>query len=153
MWQSLVFLFLPYLPSSNVLVLVGFVIAERNLYLSVVGYAILIASGIRILHKQRPVSTKIFFSITLTFFIAKSIHRGFEWRSEEVLFHSGLKVCPTNAKVHYNVAKISHDPQVAIKYYRQAIELWPTYEHAMNNLGNVLKNQGSCDPCPAYIWE
>ena len=70
---------------------------------------------------------------------------GFEWQSEKTLFNSGLKVCPNNAKIHYNIAKISNNPLVSEKHYREAIRLWPNYEHALNNLGNILKNKGQYD--------
>ena len=69
-------------------------------------------------------------------------YRGLEWGTEETLFKSGLRVCPKNAKVHYNIAKLSNDSDTAIKHYTRALDLWPSYEHAMNNLGNIYKNIG-----------
>lgn len=39
-------------------------------------------------------------------FIARSMYRNFEWITEERLFKSALNVCPHNAKVHYNIAKV-----------------------------------------------
>jgi tetratricopeptide (TPR) repeat protein len=51
-------------------------------------------------------------------------------------------VCPKNAKVHYNIAKLSNDSDISIKHYTKAMDLWPSYEHAMNNLGNIYKNNG-----------
>lgn len=73
--NSLVFLAVPFLPSSNLLVLVGFVIAERNLYMSVLGYSILISKGIQILFKWRPKLTKIMFVFVLFTFTLRSILR------------------------------------------------------------------------------
>ena len=69
-------------------------------------------------------------------------YRGLEWGTEETLFKSGLRVCPKNAKVHYNIAKLSNDSDIAIEHYTRALDLWPSYEHAMNNLGNIYKNIG-----------
>ena len=69
-------------------------------------------------------------------------YRGLEWGTEAKLFKSGLRVCPKNAKVHYNIAKLSNDSDIAIKHYTRALDLWPSYEHAMNNLGNIYKNIG-----------
>lgn len=40
---------------------------------------------------------------------ARSWIRSDQWRTEATLFHSGLAVCPLNAKVHYNVGKNAAD--------------------------------------------
>lgn len=70
--------------------------------------------------------------------------RSEQWRNEILLFHSALSVCPRNAKVHYNVAKIASDLgniTMAEFEYRKALRLNPDYAQAMNNLGNLLKDQ------------
>ncbi len=136
-WTALTMLILPFLPSANLLVTVGFVIAERNLYFSVIGYAMIIAQGVRKVPKLKPL-----FIVMILTFMAKSFHRGLEWQSERVLFTSGLKVCPGNAKIYYNLAKLSDDRSLAKKLYFKAIDLWPRYEHALNNVGNILKAEG-----------
>ena len=140
-FKALILLILPYLPSSNLLVLVGFVIAERNLYLSVLGYSLILATGYRKVSKMYPKTKWIIYAV-MFFFICKSVTRSFEWQTEEKLFTSGLKVCENNAKIHYNMAKIQRDANQAEKYYRKALQLWPNYEHALNNLGNLIKTKG-----------
>lgn len=65
-----------------------------------------------------------------------------DWLTEEKLFSSALQVCPLNAKVHYNVAKVAADKgnkTLALEEYRKAIKLNPEYEQAMNNLANLLR--------------
>lgn len=55
---------------------------------------------------------------------------------------SALSVCPLNAKVHYNIAKVAADKgnkDLALMGYRRAIQLNPDYEQAMNNLANLLR--------------
>lgn len=72
----------------------------------------------------------------------RTIQRNFEWLNEETLFTSALDVCPNNAKVHYNIAKIAADrsnKQLALDEYKKAIKLNPEYEQAMNNLANLLR--------------
>jgi Tfp pilus assembly protein PilF len=143
--SALTFIILPFLPSCNIFVLVGFVIGERNLYFSVLGYSILVAYGYQTLSKTKYKGlSKVLFWTTLAFFSLKSLHRGFEWQTEPGLFKAGLRVCPNNAKIHYNIAKLATDrnPGLAKVHYRKAIQLWPSYEHAMNNLGNILKSNG-----------
>uniref|UniRef100_A0A3B3H7C4 dolichyl-phosphate-mannose--protein mannosyltransferase n=1 Tax=Oryzias latipes TaxID=8090 RepID=A0A3B3H7C4_ORYLA len=131
---GLVLLVVPFLPACNVFFRVGFVIAERVLYLSSAGYCLL---------------THIFLLLALTLallcvYVARCALRSQQWRSEQSLFTSALSVCPLNAKVHYNVGKNLADrgnTTAAVRYYREAVRLHPTYVHAMNNLGNILKEK------------
>jgi len=54
----------------------------------------------------------------------RTYQRSEEWNSELNLFQSALKVCPMNAKVHYNLAKSLADighTQEAIYRYKQAL--------------------------------
>ena len=138
---------LSFLPCSNLMVIVGFVIAERNLYVPVFGYSIILAYGLvkfkknNWCHISNNTVDAVFLFILVNFSL-KSVHRGFEWTTEKTLFESGLKVCPNNAKIHYNLAKISTNDYLSEWHYRKSIELWPSYEHALNNLGNLLRNKG-----------
>ena len=78
----------------------------------------------------------------LIIFALHSIQRNMNWLTEEKLFSSALEVCPLNAKVHYNVAKIAADKNnkvLALNEYQIAIKLNPSYEQAMNNLANLLR--------------
>ncbi|XP_027292837.1 protein O-mannosyl-transferase TMTC4 isoform X4 [Cricetulus griseus] len=96
------FLVIPFLPASNLFFRVGFVVAERVLYLPSAGYCMLLTFG----------------------FGALSRH--------------------TKKKVHYNIGKNLADQgnqTAAIRYYREAVRLNPKYIHAMNNLGNILKER------------
>ena len=138
---------LSFLPCSNIFVIVGFVIAERNLYVPVFGYSIILAYSLSLVKFKKkswsPISNMdAIFIFVLMNFSLKSVHRGFEWTTEKTLFESGLKVCPNNAKIHYNLAKISPNNYISEWHYRRSIELWPSYEHALNNLGNLLRNKG-----------
>jgi len=54
----------------------------------------------------------------------RTYQRSKEWSSELELFRSALKVCPMNAKVHYNLAKSLADighTQEAIDRYKHAL--------------------------------
>uniref|UniRef100_A0A8C5EDF4 dolichyl-phosphate-mannose--protein mannosyltransferase n=1 Tax=Gouania willdenowi TaxID=441366 RepID=A0A8C5EDF4_GOUWI len=132
---GLVLLLVPFLPASNVFFRVGFVIAERVLYLSSAGYCLLRYK------KTKNKRTKNNSLCIRKLQQRKTIR---DWRSEQSLFISALSVCPLNAKVHYNVGKNLADrgnSTAAIIYYREAVRLHPTYVHAMNNLGNILKEK------------
>jgi len=50
--MGLAFLVVPFLPASNVFFRVGFVVAERVLYLSSVGSCILVVLGVKALSRK-----------------------------------------------------------------------------------------------------
>lgn len=82
------------------------------------------------------------FGALLSFHALKTYHRSLEWTNEHTLFYSALKVVPRNAKVYYNIARISSevkDVEASLKFYRKAIELHPNYESAHMNLGNLYR--------------
>lgn len=137
----------PFILSLNIFVYVGFVIAERQLYLSMAGLSLFICKGFLILRskcaKFKSALSLLMF-LTVCSFLAKSYFRSLDWRNEMNLFQSGLKVCHNNAKVHYNIAKkLADNNQIneAVTFYVESIRLQPDYEHAFNNLANLLKSK------------
>ncbi|XP_077584133.1 protein O-mannosyl-transferase TMTC4 [Stigmatopora nigra] len=145
--MALVLLVVPFLPACNIFFRVGFVIAERVLYLPSSGYCLLLAFALAHYSchwlKYKKLMCISIFALLLTY-IARCALRSHQWRSEQSLFTSALAVCPLNAKVHYNVGKNLADrgnTTAAVNYYREAVRLHPTYVHAMNNLGNILKER------------
>ncbi|KAL6730097.1 hypothetical protein Aduo_001093 [Ancylostoma duodenale] len=133
-----------FLPASNLLVTVGFTVAERVLYLPSVGLCVIagvmFAQGLRYYRSMDKIGTAILvIAMTMTY------QRSEEWRSELDLYASGLRVCPQNAKIHYNLGKVLSkigDVEAAEHNYWNAIRLNPNYEHAMNNLANILESKG-----------
>ncbi|KAK3583356.1 hypothetical protein CHS0354_038972 [Potamilus streckersoni] len=148
---ALAFIVVPFLPASNIFFRVGFVIAERILYLSSAGFCMLIVLGVRYVcvnYQQFIKMIKLFLAFLIGICMIRCVQRSIEWKDEMSLFVSGVKVCPGNAKVHYNIAKLNADrgnTDYAIEEYRLAIELNPEYDQAMNNLGNIMKDKGDLD--------
>lgn len=137
-------LIVPFTPALGFIKL-GFVIAERILYIPSIGFSILIAIGFEKLQKSfkflRP-----YLTVSLLFLITahsiKSYSRSLDWRTENDLFMSALRVVPQNAKVYYNIARISSErkeTEVAVRFYKHAIKLHPRYESAHMNLGNQYR--------------
>uniref|UniRef100_A0A3B1KAC8 dolichyl-phosphate-mannose--protein mannosyltransferase n=1 Tax=Astyanax mexicanus TaxID=7994 RepID=A0A3B1KAC8_ASTMX len=121
---GLVLLVIPFLPASNLFFRVGFVIAERVLYLSTAGYCLVLAyAGAHCCCRWRKHKVAAMLAL-LGMNVVRCAHRSQQWTSEQSLFTSALSVCPLNAKVHYNVGKnlADHGNQsAAIKYYREAV--------------------------------
>ena len=108
--MGLTMLIIPFLPASNIFFNVGFVLAERTLYIPSAGYCLLLVVGLQKLCNRIPVQYMLFSYVALvSLFFMRSWIRSDEWRSETTLFRSALHVCPLNAKVHYNIAKNAAD--------------------------------------------
>ncbi|XP_014609457.1 PREDICTED: transmembrane and TPR repeat-containing protein 4-like isoform X2 [Polistes canadensis] len=86
---GLALLVVPFLPASNIFFTVGFVLAERTLYIPSAGYCLLVVIGLQKLLKG-----------------------------------------------NLNLAKLE---------YEEALRLNPNYPQAMNNLANLLKDEGKYD--------
>lgn len=112
---SLSIVTLSFLPASNLFVYVGFVVAERILYLPSVGYCLLIGLGLgklisfkvqrkavkarqrmdELRHRNtRSMATILFLIILISACSLKTIRRNGDWRDEESLFRSAIKVNP-----------------------------------------------------------
>lgn len=149
--MALAFIIVPFLPASNLFFRVGFVIAERILYLSSIGFCMLVVLGLRKLCVTFPRHKMLMmygFVFLLCIFTVRCIQRSKQWKTEMELFSSGVHICPLNAKVHYNIAKLNADNgniEYAVAKYRKAIELNPEYDQAMNNLGNIMKDLNQLD--------
>ncbi|KAG5672760.1 hypothetical protein PVAND_002857 [Polypedilum vanderplanki] len=140
----LVFPFL--LPASNLLVTVGFVLAERILYIPSMGFCILVLYGAQLLYENVS-KLRRFLQIAgfllFCFFCLKTISRNQDWHTRETLLKSGLRVLPGNAKLHYNYANFLRDSSnfdLAKHHYRRALKLWPHYASAWNNLGTLIED-------------
>ncbi|KOC70586.1 Transmembrane and TPR repeat-containing protein 4 [Habropoda laboriosa] len=144
--MGLAMLIIPFLPASNIFFNIGFVLAERTLYIPSAGYCLLLVVGLQKLCNRVPMHYLFLaYTVLIALFFTKSWIRSNQWRTETTLFRSALHVCPLNAKVHYNIAKNAADngnATLAQYEYNEALRLNPTYAQAMNNLGNILKDQG-----------
>lgn len=103
---SLGLLAIPFLPATNLFLYVGFVVAERVLYIPSMGFCLLVAVGMRCLYVKlrRKLSKDLVLgccaALVLLFGI-KTILRNRDWRNEEMLYKSGISVNP--AKGNFNI--------------------------------------------------
>uniref|UniRef100_A0A8C5HNG2 dolichyl-phosphate-mannose--protein mannosyltransferase n=1 Tax=Gouania willdenowi TaxID=441366 RepID=A0A8C5HNG2_GOUWI len=141
---GIMFLVFPFIPASNLFFRVGFVVAERVLYMPSMGCCILVAYGLgrlsSLVGRRGTTILSISMMLLLLLFTWKTILQNNVWISREALFRSGIQTLPHNAKVHYNYANFHKDSgrhQEAIHHYTVALRLYPRHASAMNNLGTL----------------
>ncbi|OQR69948.1 transmembrane and TPR repeat-containing protein 1-like [Tropilaelaps mercedesae] len=162
---------LPWLPASNLLVTVGFVLAERVLYIPSMGFCLLVVEGLRrllvLLRGDGGASSGMFPSgsgaagwnrrqkvallsvlILVALGAARTIRRNRVWMNREALFESGVRDLPSNCKMHYNYANLMRDLRYnkrAAIHYSKAVEQCPTHASAHNNLGTVVESPSEAE--------
>lgn len=135
---------IPFIPASNFFLRVGFVVAERILYIPSLGFSILVAVGMVKMNSFYSRSGHLvygIFVVLLVLFSWKTISYNTVWESRETLFKSGVVTLPHNAKAHYNYANYLKDDnrtKEAINHYKSAVKLYPSHSSAHNNLGTLL---------------
>ncbi|KAM8883413.1 protein O-mannosyl-transferase TMTC1 [Synchiropus picturatus] len=141
---GLLFLVFPFIPASNLFFRVGFVVAERVLYMPSMGYCILVAHGLSrlcsMVGRWGTTILSVSMLLLILLFSWKTVQQNQVWLSREALFSSGIQTLPHNAKVHYNYANFLKDSgrhQEAIRHYTTALSLYPRHASAMNNLGTL----------------
>lgn len=92
---SLAFIALPFLPATNLFFYVGFVVAERVLYIPSVGYCLLIGLGCHVIYSRTSKSLVLLcVSLLLATFSVRTVQRNRDWMDEESLYRSGIPVNP-----------------------------------------------------------
>ncbi len=99
---SLSLLVLPFIPAANLFFYVGFVVAERVLYIPSVGYCFFVAVAHEILEKRANFKYfRVFFSILIIVFSVRTFLRNKDWHNEEALYRSGIEVNPPKGKINF----------------------------------------------------
>ncbi|ETE66199.1 Transmembrane and TPR repeat-containing protein 1, partial [Ophiophagus hannah] len=138
---GLLFLIFPFIPASNLFFRVGFVVAERILYMPSMGYCILLVHGLNKLClwlNKWGITAMSFSALLLLLFSWKTVKQNEIWLSRESLF----RLYPRHASALNNLGTLTKDIAQAKEYYSKALQLNPQHNRVLFNLGNLLKNQG-----------
>ncbi|XP_049764521.1 protein O-mannosyl-transferase TMTC2-like [Schistocerca cancellata] len=140
---SLAFLVVPFLPATNLLFYVGFVLAERVLYMPSVGWCLLVALGWHLLAERAGRRLAIACAaLLLVALSARTLRRNHDWRDEESLYRSGVAVNPPKAYGNLG-AVLSSQGRVdeAEKAFRLALQHRPNMADVHYNLGVLLQGR------------
>jgi len=153
----LVYFFVALAPVSNLIILIGSIMAERFLYLPSLGLAGCVVAAICAL-SRRPTLNGFAaqkaawpaMGLVCLAFAARTYARNLDWRDELSLWSSAVEVSPGSAKAHYNLgaalAQIQGRLPDAMAHYQAALRIRPNYAAAHYNLGNVLARMPGQQP-------
>lgn len=153
---SLGLLAIPFLPATNLFFYVGFVIAERVLYIPSMGFCLLVAVGMRSLYirlRHRSVRTALVYcsAVLILLFSAKTVLRNRDWQSEEMLYKSGIYVNPAKAWGNLgNVLKSQGNMEEAEQAYRNALYYRSNMADMLYNLGLLLQESNKFSEAVHY---
>lgn len=99
------FMSLPFVPASNVIFYVGFVVAERVLYMPSVGFCLLLGLGAGLVTRgwqRQEWRCSVFMCgllLLLVVMCSRTLRRNLDWRDEESLFRSALYINPPRGEL------------------------------------------------------
>ncbi len=137
----------PYVPASNLFFPVGFVVAERVLYLPSMGLCLLAGHGLWKLHTSSSKYTKYLLHCTLVCLLLsyslKTLQRNRDWASNEQLYRSAVRVFPDNGLMLNNfgqeLIKRGNMPQ-AIPALRRSVAVAPHIALLQYSLAKALND-------------
>lgn len=151
---GLVLLIIPFIPATNLFFYVGFVIAERILYIPSMGFCLLVAQGFCcLLTRCRDLLRGKIYRRVLWFFFAfsivsyswRTVQRNANWKTEESLYRSGLHVNPAKGRKGILV----------LNAMKNLLFSWPMLSLEEEKEEQTLVNVGYhvlLDVCSMFYW-
>ncbi|MCB1068718.1 MAG: tetratricopeptide repeat protein [Verrucomicrobia bacterium] len=116
-------------------------IADRYMYVPMVGLLIALVWGLSEGLRHRPILLRSAGAIALGWLVALTlVSRALlpHWQNTEALFRRAVAVTENNAIMHYNLGRylmLNQQIDAAIAEFEEALRIDPTYSLAHNNLG------------------
>jgi protein O-mannosyl-transferase len=134
-----VFFFVALIPASNLVILIGSIMAERFVYLPSVGLAGCLAAALFELQKRFAVTRAAWIAICAVCLVlaARTYARNLDWTDEISLWSSAD---PESFKAHLNLGNALMRTRLpdAVAEYQAALHIDPYLPELHNNLGNAL---------------
>jgi tetratricopeptide (TPR) repeat protein len=118
-------------------------VADRYLYLALLGPALLVAASLA--QARHPLRAAVPFDAFLALCFVLTHAQVGVWRDSWTLFTHAVAVNPRSAQMRYNLGNVYQyhgQTAAAITQYRDAVRLWPGYAQAHCNLGEALSDSG-----------
>jgi protein O-mannosyl-transferase len=146
-----IFFFLTLSPTSNLIVFIGSMMAERFLYLPSIGLAgclVAAAAAIegRLRWKRASAASAVALALVCLVLGARTYARNFDWQDEFSLWSSAVAACPGSARAHVNLgyllSSIPDRLPDTIAEYETAVHIEPDLAEAHYDLATALMRTG-----------
>ena len=147
---ALSLLVLPYLPASNLFFPVGFVVAERVLYLPSMGFCMLVGFGAHRIFKS--VESKILRAIISLFVVGlvsinslKTGLRNLDWATDYSIYASAVRINPSHGPMLTNLGAVYAMDEKLKNYtmaeilFKRCVEILPEYPRGLSNYAGLLE--------------
>jgi tetratricopeptide (TPR) repeat protein len=128
-------------------------LAERFLYIPLIGFCMLVAMAFNTLMRKRlseTVPVKVLSSVAiivlLSFYATITIARNLDWKDSLTLWSKTVITSPNSSIAHGSLGRAYQDLgqlEEAIREYKKAIEIFPDNYKAYYNLGVIYDRQGA----------
>lgn len=128
----------------------NWVVAERYLYLPILGLLAIISFGLdKIIQKEKyRQAVYALFAVILIIFTVRTFVRNIDWKNEDNLWIATGKTSPSSPNTHNNLGDVygrQGNKLAALAEFQKAIELKPNYGDAYHNLANTYMELGQSD--------
>ena len=142
-------LIFPFVPASNLFMTVGFVVAERILYLPSLGVCFIVGYGVSVLLASPRKIVKLVALTGLVLVLVsqsvKVVKRNPDWDSKLMLYEAGVRLYPENGNLLGNIGlnyRKRGDTELAEKVYQYSMKVCPNSSLSFMNYGVLLKDDG-----------
>ena len=138
---------IPFLPASNLFFPVGFVVAERVLYLPSMGFCLLAAYGFSLVYRKSikwhwaNMLVKLMIGWLLIFYSAKTLRRNRDWLNGMAINRAGVQLNPRHAIMLSNLGiehALKEDYKKAEILYWSGMHSYPYFSGAFHNYGLLM---------------
>lgn len=143
---SLLFVALGASLTTNLVVFIGTLMAERLMYLPSAGLCLL--AGCVVAASSRPAPRRFALVVGVGLCGAGALRswtRLPDWKDDFALYRSAALVSPRSARIRFNLGNAHlhrHEDAKAVENYRLALSIYPGFDDARVNLGMALLQEG-----------
>lgn len=128
----------------------NWIVAERYLYLPILGILVLLGLGFEKITNSSKFRQVSFIALTIIVILlsVRTIARNIDWKNEDNLWIATGKTSPSSPNTHNNLGDVygrQGDKQASLREFQRAIELKPNYGDAYHNSANVYMELGQPD--------
>ncbi|MBU2567173.1 MAG: tetratricopeptide repeat protein [Elusimicrobia bacterium] len=149
---SIMWFFVTLIPVSNIIPIVNLA-AERYLYLPSIGFCMAAAAIFNKLFPKGYIKWTLL-AVLITLYSVRTISRNKDWKDNFTLWTATIRTSQSCPRAHYNLGNIYREGQSyeqAIDSYKKAIQYYPLYSKAYNNIGLTCVDMGNPDTGLEYI--